>query len=162
MAKLNLQKWSAIAEILSSIAVLATLVFLVYELRQNTDALKASTYQDMNAVISEVNGLFLANPEVSEFIARTATVGDELAPHDAIRLRAFISSQYRHADNVYFQYQIGTLNRRQMESLLYPLVLNFQRRGRLRTEWEAGADKSLLSPDLVAYLDHGIGKLDQQ
>ena len=162
MAKLNLQKWSAIAEILSSIAVLATLVFLVYELRQNTDALKASTYQDMNAVISEVNGLFLANPEVSEFIARTAAAGSELGPHDAIRLRAFISSQYRHADNVYFQYQIGTLNRRQMESLLHPLILNFQRRGRLRTEWETGADKSLLSPDLVAYLDHEISKLNQQ
>ena len=113
-------------------------------------------------MISEVNGLFLADPEVSEFISRTATVGDELAPHDAIRLRAFISPQYRHVDNVYFQYQIGTLNKRQMESLLYLLVLNFQRRGTLRIEWEAGADKSLFSPDLVAYLDHEISKLDQQ
>ena len=161
MAKLNLQKLSAVAEILSSIAVLATLVFLVYELRQNTDAIRASTYQDMNAVISESNGLFLANPEVSVFIARTAAAEGELDPHDAIRLRAFISSQYRHADNIYFQYQIGTLSRRQMESLLYPLILNFQHRGRLRTEWDSGADKSLLNPDLVAFLDREIRRLDQ-
>ena len=160
MAKLDLQKWSAIAEILSSVAVLATLVFLVFELRQNTDAIRANTYQEMNAVISDINGVFLANPEVSVFIARTASGDGDLDPHDAIRLRAFISSQYRHADNIYFQYQIGTISREQMESLLYPLVLNFQRRGRLREEWETGADKLLLNRDLVTYLDGEIRKID--
>jgi hypothetical protein len=154
--KLKLQEWSAVAEILSSIAVLATLVFLVFELRQNTDAVRANTYQDMNAVISQLNGIFLDNPEVSEFVARTASGGGELDLHDAIRLRAFISSQYRHADNVYFQYQIGTISRRQMESLLHPIVLNFQRRGRLRDEWLAGADRALLSPELVTYLERKI------
>ncbi len=45
MAKRDLQEWSAIAEILSSVAVLATLVFLVFELGQNTDAIRAGTYQ---------------------------------------------------------------------------------------------------------------------
>ena len=156
MAKLNLQEWSAVAEILSSIAVLATLVFLVFELRQNTDAVRANTYQEMNAVISQVNGIFLENPEVSEFIGRTASGEGELALHDAIRLRAFISSQYRHADNVYFQYEIGTISERQMESLLHPIVLNFQRRGRLRDAWQSGADKALLSPTLVTYLEKKI------
>jgi len=46
---------------------------LVFELRQNTDAVRANTYQEMNAVISQVNGIFLENPEVSEFIGRTAS-----------------------------------------------------------------------------------------
>jgi len=156
LARLKLQEWSAVAEILSSIAVLATLVFLVFELRQNTDAIRANTYQEMNAVISQINGIFLANPEVSVFVGRTASGEGELAPHDAIRLRAFISSQYRHADNVYFQYQIGTLSKRQMESLLHPIVLNFQRRGRLRDEWLEGVDRELLSPDLVTYLEQKI------
>lgn len=154
--KLSLHEWSSVAEILSSIAVLATLVFLVFELRQNTDAIRANTYQEMNAVISQANGIFLDNPEVSEFIARTASGEGKLDPHDAIRLRAFISSQYRHADNVYFQYQIGTISKRQMESLLHPIVLNFQRRGRLRDEWLNGADRALLSPDLVTYLEQKI------
>lgn len=160
MNKLNLQNLSAIAEILSSVAVLATLVFLVYELRQNTDAIRANTYQEMNAVISESNGIFLANPEVSEFILRTASNADNLTPSDSIRLRAFVSSMYRHADNIHFQYQIGTIDRRQMESLLIPMVLNMRRRGTLRTQWEEGEDKLLLHPDLVAYIDAEIHKTE--
>lgn len=160
MNKLNLQNLSAIAEILSSVAVLATLVFLVYELRQNTDAIRANTYQEMNAVISESNGIFLANPEVSEFILRTASNADNLTPSDSIRLRAFVSSMYRHADNIHFQYQIGTIDRRQMESLLIPMILNMRRRGTLRTQWEEGEDKLLLHPDLVAYIDAEIHKTE--
>jgi hypothetical protein len=72
--------------------------------------------------------------------------------------RAFISSTYRFIDNVYFQYEIGTITEQRLESLLYPIVLNFRRRGRLRVEWEEGEDKLLLSPDLVEYLDSEIYK----
>ena len=158
VVNMNLQKWSAIAEILSSIAVLATLVFLVMELRQTKDAVRANTYQGMAAMTLEFNSLFLADPGVSEFMIRTASEDYELDPSEALRLRAFISSTYRFIDNVYFQYEIGTITEQRMESLLYPVVLNFRQRGRLRVEWEEGEDKLLLSPDLVEYLDSEIYK----
>jgi hypothetical protein len=60
------------------------------------------------------------------------------------------------ANNIWFQYEVGTITEQQMESLLYPSVLNFQRRGRMRLEWEKGADKLLLDPNLVKYLDRKI------
>ncbi len=160
MAKFDLQKWSAVAEILSSVAVLATLVFLVLEIRQANDAVRANTYQGLNSVVQDFNAMFIANPEISEFIVKTASNDYEMEAREATRLRAFISSLYRHADNVYFQYEIGTITKQQMESLLYPIVLNFRRRGRLRTEWKNGEDKLLLSPDLVEYIDREIYKAD--
>jgi outer membrane protein assembly factor BamD len=52
--------------------------------------------------------------------------------------------------------QIGTIDRRQMESLLIPMILNMRRRGTLRTAWEEGPDKSLLHPDLVEYIEGEI------
>jgi hypothetical protein len=113
VAKFNLQKWSAVAEILSSVAVLATLVFLVLEIRQANDAVRANTYQGLNAVVQDFNAMFIANPEISEFIVRTASNDYEMEAREATRLRAFISSLYRHADNVYFQYEIGTITKQQ-------------------------------------------------
>jgi hypothetical protein len=157
-----LQKWSAIAEILSSVAVLATLVFFVVEINQPNDAVRANTYQGMAAMTVEFNAQFFENPEVSEFIAMTASEDYELTKAEAIRLRAMISASYRLMNNTWFQYKVGTISEPQMESLLYPAVLNFRRRGRMRLEWTEGEDKLLLDPDLVEYLDREIHETRSQ
>jgi len=156
LAKSSLQEWSAVAEILSSVAVLATLVFFVLEIKQTNDAVRANTYQDMAAMIVDFNAQFFENPEVAEFIERTASEDYELTAIEAIRLRAMISAQYRMMVNVYFQYTVGTITEQRMKSLLYPAVLNFRRRGRMRIEWEEGEDKFLLDPNFVEYLDKEI------
>ncbi len=162
MAKRGLQEWAAISEILSSIAVLATLVFFVIEIRQTKDAVRANTYQGMAAMTVDFNAQFFENPEVSEFIERTASEDYELTASEAIRLRAMISAQYRMTDNIYFQYKVGTISKRRMESLLHPLVLNLRRRGRMRTEWENGEDRYLLDPGVVAYIDSKIYESGQE
>ena len=156
MAKSNLQEWSAIAEILSSVAVLATLVFFVVEIRQTNGAVRANTYQEMAAMTVDFNAQFFENPEVSEFIARTVAEDYDLTKAEAIRLRSMISAMYRMMNNTWFQYEVGTITEQQMESLLYPAILNFRRRGRMRLEWEEGEDKLLLDADLVEYLDKEI------
>ena len=156
MAKRSLHDWSAVAEILSSIAVLATLVFFVVEIRQTNDAVRANTYQGMAAMTVDFNAQFFENPEVAEFIARTASEDYELSADEAIRLRAMISASYRMMNNIWFQYEVGTITEAQMESLLYPAVLNYKRRGRMRVEWEKGDDKLLLDPNLVKYMDKKI------
>jgi hypothetical protein len=114
VTKRNLQDWSAIAEILSSVAVLATLVFFVVEIRQTNDAVRANTYQGMAAMTVDFNSQFFENPEVAQFIARTASENYELAPDEAIRLRAMISASYRMANNIWFQYEVGTITEQQM------------------------------------------------
>jgi len=156
VAKSNLQEWSAIAEILSSVAVLATLVFFVVEIRQTNGAVRANTYQEMAAMTVDFNAQFFENPEVSEFIARTVAEDYDLTKAEAIRLRSMISAMYRMMNNTWFQYEVGTITEQQMESLLYPAILNFRRRGRMRLEWEEGEDKLLLDADLVEYLDKEI------
>ena len=104
----------------------------------------------------DFNAQFFENPEVSEFITRTASEDYDMSQPEAIRLRAMISAQYRMMNNTWFQYEVGTITREQLESLLYPAVLNYQRRGRMRLEWQKGEDRHLLDPDLVEYLDSKI------
>ena len=85
--------------------------------------------------------MFVANPEVGEFIAQSSRLDHDMSPGEEARLRAFISSMYRHADNIYFQYKLETLSEQQMLSLLLPIVINIQRRPRLLYEWQNGVDR---------------------
>lgn len=51
--KLNLQEYALAAEVLGGLAVVATLVFLVVETRENTNAIQAQTYQLLTAELNE-------------------------------------------------------------------------------------------------------------
>jgi len=41
----KLQAWALVAEVISGIAVVATLILLAFEMRDNTNASQAQTYQ---------------------------------------------------------------------------------------------------------------------
>jgi hypothetical protein len=43
----KLQRWALGAEVISGIAVVVTLIFLVVEMRENTNAIQAQTYQEL-------------------------------------------------------------------------------------------------------------------
>lgn len=54
MDKEKLQVWALTAEIISGVAVVATLLFLAFEMRDNTNAAQAQTFQTL---MQEINGL---------------------------------------------------------------------------------------------------------
>ena len=58
----NLGEWASIAEIIASIAVVVSVFFIVFELRSNTNAIQAQTYQ---AITSQMNEWRLLNHESS-------------------------------------------------------------------------------------------------
>jgi hypothetical protein len=43
----NLQKWALVAELVSAVAIVVTLAFLVVEMRANTTAIENQTYQEL-------------------------------------------------------------------------------------------------------------------
>ena len=47
MAEQRLQKWALVAELVSALAVVVTLAFLIVGMRDNTNAIQAQTYQQL-------------------------------------------------------------------------------------------------------------------
>jgi hypothetical protein len=74
--KEKLSKWSSVAEILSSVAVLITLVFLVYEIRQNTKTLEREMQMELVLSYSDV---YLNQPILAEIYSKVKAV-DGLEP----------------------------------------------------------------------------------
>jgi hypothetical protein len=53
MMKIELQRWALAADVFGGIAVVATLIFLVLETRENTNAIQAQTYQSLTSELNE-------------------------------------------------------------------------------------------------------------
>ena len=65
MRKLTLQDWAAIAEIMGTVAIVVSLVFVVQGLNQNTKALQISNLNEIYNRTDNVNGDIAASPELA-------------------------------------------------------------------------------------------------
>jgi hypothetical protein len=115
----------ALGELLGSIAVLATLVYLSVQVRQNTRSMEeskklalAQTYQ-MRADALQMMLVQAADSEyIGPIITRLTSAGypdnisalKELTGEDRGRFRQWQIAQQTHWDNMYFQYEQGFLD----------------------------------------------------
>ena len=63
---MNVMELGAIGELVGGVAVIATLIYLAAQVRQNTKALAASTYQDITSSASDVGMQILSNDALVE------------------------------------------------------------------------------------------------
>jgi hypothetical protein len=102
---MNLSDLASVSEIVGSIAILATLIFLALQIRQNTRAIEASASQD--AADAESNALvqMLSYPEVA-----TCLTKDELTDVEVVRLFAYLSLLLRAHEQYWRQYELGVID----------------------------------------------------
>ena len=103
----KLKYWSLIAEIVGGVAIVVTLVILVYELQRNTSAIQRATYSEITESVDEWRATLTLNPEVRATLASLDN-GEVLTPdQESIRLgrgrtlysiyeRAFWANEYGH------------------------------------------------------------------
>ena len=68
MKNIEWAKWASVAEIISSVAILVTLLYLAIQTQQNTDSINSQSRQSLadSAVFEQT--LWLQNPKLSSFI----------------------------------------------------------------------------------------------
>lgn len=109
-SKYNWQKWSAVAEIFSAIAVIASLVYVGIGLRENTKAIEGSTYQQM---ISESNEYLLAAAKdsgLADIMLRSWSDSSHLTGVERVRYIYFERVFWRNMENAFFQHKRGILD----------------------------------------------------
>ncbi len=102
---MNWTKASAVAEILSSVAILITLVYLVVEIRQNSEATQAETRQAVLASDQEFIMAVIDRPELMSFYFKP-----ELTDDERIRLSSFLLTFILMRQNDWLQYEKGLLD----------------------------------------------------
>ena len=116
---------------LANVGVIAGIVFLAIEIRQNTESLEINAYQELIAQINSQSELSLTNPEASlRFNYLADLSADDLSREDITVEERLLVNNYlflpaRHGDLAYYQYEKGMLSEDRFESSL----------GELRNRW---------------------------
>jgi hypothetical protein len=147
---MNWTKASAAAEILSSVAILVTLVYLVIEIQQNAEATQANTRQAILESDQQLLQLFIDSPELNLLWYKP-----ELTDEEKVRLSYFLLTHMRMRESNWFQYESGTLDDRTWRSYRATIVAVLSA-PRTRAWWENFGVERLFDLDFVSVVDNLI------
>jgi predicted secreted protein len=139
---MNWDAIGAIAELLGAIGVIASLVFLAMQLRQNTHALRAGAYQQY-----EQNVYSRTRDSIAIF--------EQLDEDDKFRFGVQLNYGFRSFDNAYYQYRAGLLDEDRWQISARTLVSFLQNPG-VAHWWRS--TPSTLSPEFIALVEEILGE----
>jgi hypothetical protein len=157
---MNWNAIGAIAETLGAVGVIASLVYLAGQIRQNTRSVQGATYQGLIADQRQAQGHLAYDGETSEIIRRGLQDSSQLSEADAFRFNWFMGGIVNTAENAMYQFQNGMLSpdrwQIQVETLCFYLASPS-----VGTWWTTFA-KTTLSPDFVRLVDEEIRRLGEE
>ena len=140
-------KLADLSEIVSSIAIVVTLIYLVVEIRQNTNALNSQSRQAvMEAAKNELFAL-IENPDLTISMIKT----EPLTSEEQIRLDSYYAATLRNREFSWLQFQDGTVDELQWETELSVLSSIFDT-SRSRDWWDK-IGRHVFGPQFVSYVD---------
>jgi hypothetical protein len=154
-------RWSfkGIAELLGVLGVIASLIVVAVEIRQNTNAVRSATIQAMSQQSFDSLGFFVENSDL-----RTAWLADAdgtLTDEQFIQIRSYWGAQVRAQQNRYLQIKLGVLDEETAMQIRDAGESGTGGRARsFRRHWE---DMKLNYPaDFVEYMDNVVLASDSE
>ena len=107
---MTLEQASFLAQIISAIAVIASLVFVGFQLRQATAAIRGSSSQAHSALYTDLVRSIIDNADFARVWSTGLTNPDELAEDDWTRFVAYASALFRLYESSRVQWLNGRLD----------------------------------------------------
>ena len=114
MENQQLQKWALIAEIIGAFAVVLSLIYLAFEVNENTRVLEASSRQELASQDIAYLSSALDSTILAGAIAKTRS-GQELTPLEESQMTERQHLNFRVFENAFYQTQIGALEESEWE-----------------------------------------------
>ena len=106
----SLTKMHQVGELIAAIAVVISLIFVGVQIRENTIASKAATYQDSVAYDMEILLSVGSSPDTSRIFFTFRDDPSALDGDEWIQGRTLLTAALRHFENLYLQHDAGMLS----------------------------------------------------
>jgi len=141
---------SAISGLLSAAGVIATLVYLAHQIRQNTRAIRGSAMRESQALLNEAHSPLLNSPELNARFERGLEDPDALSNVEAAEFDQLLYLVIATFQSLYFQQHASLLDAEVFEQQTRALVGYLIRPGGNRW-WRAYAGE--FSPRFRAFIE---------
>ncbi len=149
----DVQKWALLAEIVGGIAVVISLIFLALQMRENTNALQAQTFQDLMQDLNEYRSL-INQSDVSIIRELRRTEGlESLSVPDQRRIRGYSLILWGIYESAFFANNRGVLGRQEWSRFQSAICRNRIVDNDLWTAGSLTPMDELLTSDFVAHID---------
>ena len=125
---IRLATWANVAEIVSGVAVLVTLIFLILGIYENTAVTRVSVYGDLIGSVNDMERDLYRDPELSHLAtAWLNTDVEALSASDTGRLRLIVHVLFRNYEKAYFFEQEEVIDEAEWSRFGRNICINYAR-----------------------------------
>jgi hypothetical protein len=107
---MNWEIVSSTGEWAGAIAVVATLIYLAKQIKQQNDIARYNAYESLYQGFNQNNQLIAANPQVAELLMRGLEDPDSLSVSESTQWSALFRTYFNHMQRAYKAYKLGFLS----------------------------------------------------
>jgi len=142
-------------ELLGAIGLIASLVFVAYEIRQNTIAARASAIQEIGIATAEMWGEIARDQQLLRVMLKRSDIQtSDFSADDWSRMLAQMTAWSRMAETGLLQVREGLLPPASLETLGYSSTRNWLRSPVVSCLWKYRL-KEMVSEDFASYVESG-------
>lgn len=149
-----LQQWGVLAEVVSAIAVVVSLIYVGMQIRQSANASRAATTQAFSQQYAD-SMFALLDPDFSDVWLRGLSGLEELEDEERVSFFAMLNAISRMWESFYYQNSIDELD----SALLEPWMVQYMDlhgNNGVKEFWRIR--KHQYSADFVAYIDRRVAQ----
>ena len=107
---MSLEQASYLSQVIGALAVLASLIFVGLQIRQNTQSQKLVAVSSLAAAIAAINVPAMQSPALGEALARAMRDWSGATRDQRILAHFFLFSYFKLAENAWYQHARGALD----------------------------------------------------
>ena len=150
---MNWDALGAVGELLGAVLVGTTLIYLAFQLRQNTKALTSSTFQAVSSNMAQNMEFFASDPTISALLVKSQDGLGELTAEERARFGYVMAMAFRRIETVFVQRSLGFIDARLTEGFERSAISAFASGG-AREWWKAS--KRAFSDDFASWIDQQL------
>lgn len=150
---MNWNALGSIGELIGALVVMATLVYLAMQLRENTKMLRISAADRALAFVLEFTGDLARDKEVSQLLTQGAEDWDSLSESERARMIYVFFRMFKIFENIHYLYTLGNLDEETWLSWKSVLIMYAQGQG---GKFYLGARRHFFSQRFLDLIDSEV------